>query len=302
MCARSDEGVFGLYLRDGHVIATVGDVSCKMWKSYRNAGYTLLKFKRTHNHFVCVQSRTLQSGRHVLVSRAGNNEALHVDLDAMRQTPVRFAVPAKAVVSFWDGAHLVVRGRAQDGSTTVTVWDFWNLVELAVVHFPGRGKDYWGFVVDRRRVAYVSARSNLKVLRLRHEAAAPPAADGDGDGDGDGDAGVEAKRGGGADGDEEEVQTEHLTSKSYFAKLRHGADVLAFAFTADGYHIVTLAEDSAVRVWDLASGRDLVTFAGVKGRFRAGHLQHMRLAAGDRSLFYTADDGVFHLDIGDDWH
>lgn len=45
-------------------------------------------------------------------------------------------------------------------------------------------------------------------------------------------------------------------------KFRHAADVHAVAYAPDGKRLVTGSRDGTIRIWDLSTGRELLTYRG----------------------------------------
>src|SRR4051794_6430394 len=55
---------------------------------------------------------------------------------------------------------------------------------------------------------------------------------------------------------------EHVTRVFGDPRLRHGDRVTALAYSPDGRRLATASRDATVKVWDLGSGRELLTYRG----------------------------------------
>ena len=55
---------------------------------------------------------------------------------------------------------------------------------------------------------------------------------------------------------------EHVGRVLGNARLRHGGAVDALSYSPDGQRLATAGRDRVVRVWDLANGREVITFRG----------------------------------------
>jgi WD40 repeat protein len=56
--------------------------------------------------------------------------------------------------------------------------------------------------------------------------------------------------------------TEHLARIIGNQRLRHGASILALAYSADGHRLATASADLTVKLWDLDNGHELLTYTG----------------------------------------
>ncbi len=52
-------------------------------------------------------------------------------------------------------------------------------------------------------------------------------------------------------------------------RLRHGGKIEALSFSSDGKRLASAADDNTVIVWDLANGRELLTYRGHKDKLKA---------------------------------
>src|SRR5207237_1054321 len=83
-------------------------------------------------------------------------------------------------------------------------------------------------------------------------------------------------------------------------KLRHSSYVYCLAYSPDGKRLASASQDGTVKVWDSATGRELLTFGGHADRVNAvafspdGKL--LASAGGDRiARLWDADSGAAKL-------
>jgi WD40 repeat protein len=288
LCAASDEGIRGVYVdpTTDAVFAAVGDISVKTWESVRTRAFKLIKLQRAS--MFGAPGVTLVSGRFMLVVQPQSSDAVVLDMLAERQRTLRFFLPGDANAMHFDGQRLVVLEIVDKTRREVKVYDLERNLLVGKLPLSDLDKVYWGFQTSGDRMAHVSSRNVIKVHSLaslvgfREYATNASVAHS-----------VAGDRPVSALGAEAAPRPGARTYTHRFST--HKGRVLALLFHRNGQEIVSLASDRKVKVWSLAANRCVRTYYGVPGRFDMGLPRILRLVGA--LLFYTADDGVYCLEL-----
>jgi hypothetical protein len=148
-------------------VALVGDLHVKIWNSYQDPLYTMVKYRRTHQFSSCATTYALAHEDKVVLLTADSDDGFFLDLNAPEnQAEYKMPLLKKAIPVFFDHRYIVVAEVHSNGPQTVLLHDINTSKVAHTFKCHRQDKFYWGFQLSGNQMAYVTNQNRLKVVEI----------------------------------------------------------------------------------------------------------------------------------------